>query len=133
MSKSYSTEANGYGRGEAVGVVVLRLLPEAEKCGDRIYALLLATNVNHDGSTTKPITSPSQIMHEELFRRTCADAGLEPAAVAYVEDHVTGTKVGDKANVASTSAVYGNHARQLRVGVLKPNICHTEVWQMRST
>jgi acyl transferase domain-containing protein len=58
MSKSLSHEANGYGRGEAVGVVVLRMLPEAERNLNRIYACLLATGVNHDGNTAKPITNP---------------------------------------------------------------------------
>lgn len=126
VSKSYSQEANGYGRGEAVGVVILRRLPEAELLHDRIYARILATRVNHDGYTAKPITKPSQIMQQELFELTCADARIRPVDVTYVEDHVTGTQVGDRANVASTGFVYGGQDRALRVGVLKPNISHTE-------
>lgn len=77
-SRSYSFDhrANGYGRGEGVGVIVLKRLSDALKDGDTIRAVVRSTASNQDGRTPG-ITQPSSDAQEKLIKYTYQKAGLE--------------------------------------------------------
>ncbi|WAC90180.1 type I polyketide synthase [Mycobacterium sp. Aquia_213] len=127
-SKAFDASADGYGRGEGAGVVVLKRLDVAQRDGDRIYAVVRGTGVNQDGKTAA-IPVPNPIAQENLARRVCADAGVEPHDVAYVEAHGTGTPVGDPLEVSALGKVYGNipgRQEPLAVGSVKASIGHLE-------
>jgi acyl transferase domain-containing protein/NADPH:quinone reductase-like Zn-dependent oxidoreductase len=127
-SKAFDESADGYGRGEGAGVVVLKQLEAARRDGDRIYAIVRGTGVNQDGRTAA-IPVPNPAAQESLARRVCADAGVAPTDVAYVEAHGTGTPVGDPLEISALGAVYGKHSgRQdpLFVGSVKASIGHLE-------
>lgn len=91
---SFDDRANGYGRGEGFGVVILKPLSEALKNGDTIRAVVRSTGSNQDGRTPG-ITQPSQLAQERLIRETYEKAGLNLQTAQYIEAHGTGTVLGD--------------------------------------
>ena len=104
--KSFSASADGYGRGEGAGMVLLRKLDDALRDGDRIYAVVEATGSNQDGRTPA-ITIPNGTSQEALARSVCARSGIGPHQVTYVEAHGTGTAVGDPVELGALGRVYG--------------------------
>jgi acyl transferase domain-containing protein/NADPH:quinone reductase-like Zn-dependent oxidoreductase len=126
--KSFSASADGYGRGEGAGMVMLRRLDDAVRDGDRIYAVVEATGSNQDGRTPA-ITVPSSESQEALARSVCARSGIAPQDVTYVEAHGTGTPVGDPIELGALGRVYGavdGRDGPLPVGSLKATLGHTE-------
>ncbi|MGW5309494.1 type I polyketide synthase [Nocardia thailandica] len=127
-SKPFDAAADGYGRGEGAGVVVLKKLADAERDGDRIYAVVKATGANQDGRTTA-ITVPSAHAQEELARTVLRRSGLAASDVTYVEAHGTGTPVGDPIELRAIGRAYGaptGRPDRLGVGSLKATLGHTE-------
>ncbi|WP_216895846.1 type I polyketide synthase [Nocardia alni] len=126
--KSFDASADGYGRGEGAGMVVLKRLEDAVRDGDRIYSVVKATGANQDGRTTA-ITVPSAESQESLARQVCTRAGLAPDEITYVEAHGTGTLVGDPVELRALGRVFGapaGRAEPLGVGSVKSTIGHTE-------
>jgi acyl transferase domain-containing protein/NADPH:quinone reductase-like Zn-dependent oxidoreductase/NADP-dependent 3-hydroxy acid dehydrogenase YdfG/acyl carrier protein len=126
--KSFDSRADGYGRGEGAGVVVLKPFAAAVRDGDDICALIRGTGVNQDGHTDG-ITVPNPESQAALIRRVCAEAGVVPKQVRYVEAHGTGTAVGDPLEASALGTALGEgrgNATALVVGSLKANIGHLE-------
>ncbi|KAL4759444.1 uncharacterized protein BDW70DRAFT_161729 [Aspergillus foveolatus] len=95
-SRMWDKDANGYARGEGVGVLLLKPLSRAIMDGDHVEAVIRSTGVNSDGRT-KGITMPNAASQTELIRQTYRDAGLDPIRdrCQYFECHGTGTAAGD--------------------------------------
>lgn len=91
---AFDHRANGYARGEGIGVVVLKRLSDALRDGNTIRAVIRATGSNEDGKTPS-ITQPSREAQEDLIRETYRKAGLSMAYTRFFESHGTGTAVGD--------------------------------------
>lgn len=91
---SFDSRANGYARGEGVGVVILKKLSDAIRDGDTIRAVIRATGSNQDGKTPG-ITQPSREAQERLIRETYRKAGLSMEPTRFFEAHGTGTPIGD--------------------------------------
>ena len=89
ISRSFDAGANGYSRGEGIGVVVLQRLSDAIKSGNTIRAVIRATGINASGRTPG-ITQPSQSAQAELMRKVYERSGLDPALTKFVEAHGTG-------------------------------------------
>lgn len=125
-SYAFDSRANGYGRGEGVGTVVIKRLKDALADGDSIRAVIRETYLNQDGKT-ETITSPSQEAQEALMRECYRRAGLSPRDTQYFEAHGTGTPTGDPIEARAIAAVFGaNRTESLRIGSVKTNIGHTE-------
>ncbi|MEH3129452.1 MAG: type I polyketide synthase [Mycolicibacterium neoaurum] len=126
--KSFDDSADGYGRGEGAAVVVLKRLADALRDNDRVIAVIRGGAVAQDGRTVG-IMSPNGAAQEDMFRRTCQTAGIDPATIDYVEAHGTGTPTGDPVELTALSRVYG-HGRPAGapclVGSVKPNTGHLE-------
>ena len=103
---SFDDRANGYGRGEGFGVIVVKLLASALRDGDSIRAVIRSTASNQDGRTATGITQPSSSAQEQLIRETYAKAGLDMELTRYVEAHGTGTPIGDPAEVSAIGAAF---------------------------
>ena len=103
---TFDASANGYARGEGCGAVVVKRLSDALDAGDSIYAVLKGSAVMQDGRSAS-LTAPNGRMQEELLRATLREAGIEPAAVQYLEAHGTGTPLGDPIETAAIASVYG--------------------------
>ncbi|MCX2729531.1 amino acid adenylation domain-containing protein [Saccharopolyspora sp. NFXS83] len=127
-SRTFDAAANGYVRAEGVAAVALKRLADAERDGDPIYALISGTGVNQDGRTNG-ITVPDGDRQVELIERVCAEAGIVPGDLQYVEAHGTSTAVGDpiEANALGRALSVGHRPGAVRyVGSVKTNIGHTE-------
>lgn len=127
-SKSFDARADGYGRGEGSGVVVLKRLSDAIKDGDNVYAVIRGTGVNQDGHTNG-ITVPNPESQAALIRNVCTRYNLDPQQVQYIEAHGTGTPVGDPLEAKALGSVIGLGRKpdeRCLVGSIKANIGHTE-------
>lgn len=127
-SKPFDAAADGYGRGEGCGIIVLKRLSDARRDNDRVLAVIRGSAVHQDGRT-EGIMAPSSSAQEHLLRRAYAAAGVDPREVDYVEAHGTGTKVGDPIEAAALAAVLGHRAdgaAPCLIGSVKGNIGHTE-------
>jgi acyl transferase domain-containing protein/surfactin synthase thioesterase subunit/D-arabinose 1-dehydrogenase-like Zn-dependent alcohol dehydrogenase/acyl carrier protein len=127
-SKTFSANADGYGRGEGVVALVLERLSDARKHGRRIHALIRGSAVNHDGASSG-ITAPNGRAQQEVLRAALEDARLRPLDVDVVECHGTGTELGDPIEVRALASVYGpgrGAERPLLLGAIKTNIGHLE-------
>ncbi|XP_037550373.1 highly reducing polyketide synthase PKS6 [Nematolebias whitei] len=127
-SKPFSVSADGYGRGEGCGVILLKPLRKALKDYNKIWGIICKTAVNQDGHATTPITKPSMTQQEELLRTIYSDSDI--ANVQYIEAHGTGTPVGDPIEARSISNVIAKArppgSKPLLIGSVKGNIGHTE-------
>ncbi|XP_076014160.1 phthioceranic/hydroxyphthioceranic acid synthase-like [Genypterus blacodes] len=127
-SKPFSSRADGYGRGEGCGVVLLKPLKKAIQDNDHIWGVIKKTAVNQDGHTVAPMTKPSTFQQEDLLRRIYSGSDL--LNVQYVEAHGTGTPVGDPTEAGSISNVIAKPrppgSNTLIIGSVKSNIGHTE-------
>lgn len=124
-SKSFDARADGYGRGEGAGVVVVKRLSAALADGDRIHAVIRGSGVNQDGRTDG-ITVPNGEAQADLIRQVLARNDCAPESVTYVEAHGTGTAVGDPIELQALASVFGMPEQPRLVGSVKANIGHLE-------
>ncbi|XP_077364738.1 phenolphthiocerol/phthiocerol polyketide synthase subunit C-like [Festucalex cinctus] len=128
ISKPFSSRADGYGRGEGCGVVLLKPLKKAVEDCNKIWGIIAKTAVNQDGRSVTPITKPSLRQQEELLRQIYSEREL--GDVQYIEAHGTGTPVGDLTEATSISNVVAKSrnggADALSIGSVKGNIGHAE-------
>ncbi|WP_405986878.1 type I polyketide synthase [Streptomyces sp. NBC_00872] len=127
-SYTFDARANGFVRGEGGGAVILKPLAQAVADGDHVYGVIRGSAVNNDGATPG-LTVPGRASQERVLREAYEKAGVDPAAVQYVELHGTGTPVGDPIEAAALGAVLGagrTPERALRVGSAKTNVGHLE-------
>ena len=125
-SRPYAAGANGFVMGEGGAVFLLKRLEDAERDGDKIYAVVRGVGGSSDGKA-KGITAPNPIGQQRAIERAWLDAGLSPATASYFEGHGTSTKVGDVAEVQSLANVLnplGLKAGQIGLGSVKSNIGH---------
>src|SRR5690606_4797810 len=104
--KTFSADADGYGRGEGCGVVVLKRLSKALADGDRVLAVVRGTAVNHDGKSSG-LTVPSGPAQQQVLRAAHRDGGTNPADVDFLECHGTGTSLGDPIEVRAAGEILG--------------------------
>ncbi|KAI6581452.1 Type I Iterative PKS [Pyricularia oryzae] len=127
-SYAFDSRANGFGRGEGAGVVILKPLADALRDGDNIRALVVGSGVNQDGRTNG-ITMPNGESQLDLMRKVYADNGLDPRDCGYVEAHGTGTKVGDPLEMKALHDMFWEDRsprHPLLVGSVKTNVGHLE-------
>ena len=125
--RTWDARADGFVRGEGAGIVLIKPLADALRDGDRVYALLLGTAVNHKGSGNW-IVEPSSSAQADAILSACAMAGIRPDDIDYVELHGTGTPKGDPVEAQGLGAVMtGRPAdRPCRVGSIKTNVGHLD-------
>ena len=126
-SKPFSADADGYGRGEGGGLVVLKRLSDALRDDDHILGVIAGSAVNQNDNCV-PITVPHTKSQGNLYHRVTAQAGVAPGRVTFVEAHGTGTPVGDPIEMESIRRVFGAPHRELPliVSSAKGNIGHLE-------
>ncbi|MGD1808021.1 SDR family NAD(P)-dependent oxidoreductase [Dapis sp. BLCC M126] len=126
--KTFDAAADGYGRGEGCGIVVLKRLSDALKDGDNICAVIRGSAVNHDGPSGG-LTVPNKLAQEKLIQQALKAAKVEPLQVSYVEAHGTGTSLGDPMEVRALASVFEqgrDRENPLHIASVKTNIGHLE-------
>lgn len=129
--KTFSDQANGYVRGEGVGMLLIKPLKKALEDGNMIHALVKGTAENHGGRTTS-LTAPNPKAQAAVIKRAFADAEIDFSRVSYIECHGTGTELGDPVEINGLKSVAKdllqekNTGQVCRLGSIKSNIGHLE-------
>jgi acyl transferase domain-containing protein/acyl carrier protein len=123
---TFSDLADGYARSEGCGFVVLKTLSSALKDKDRIYSVIYASAVNHDGRSNG-LTAPNGEAQRQLMLASLKSAGLQAHQIDYVETHGTGTRLGDPIELhALGETLAKSRPHPLWVGSLKSQLGHLE-------
>ncbi|MEP7293178.1 MAG: beta-ketoacyl synthase N-terminal-like domain-containing protein, partial [Chloroflexota bacterium] len=126
--RPFDTESDGMLMGEGIGMMVLKRLADAERDGDRIYAVIKGIGSSSDGRY-KSIYAPRGEGQEKALRRAYEDAGISPATVGLVEAHGTGTVAGDTTEVTTIVRYFNQHdsrKQHVALGSVKSQIGHTK-------
>lgn len=126
--KTFDARADGYGRGEGCGALVLERLSEARAKGRTIHALIMSSAVNHDGRS-QGLTAPNGVAQRELLARAWSQAGYGPDDIDYVEAHGTGTSLGDPQELLAIGRALAKRSptrARAMVGSAKTNVGHLE-------
>ncbi|PNP56850.1 hypothetical protein THARTR1_03085 [Trichoderma harzianum] len=126
--RTFHDDADGYVRGEGVGVVVLKRLEDAVAENDNILGVVRAAAQTYT-STSSSILHPSHVSQQRIYREVLHQSGLQPQDIDYVEMHGTGTQAGDVEEMTSVINVLAkNHTKNepLTVGAVKAVVGHGE-------
>lgn len=124
--RPFDQDCDGTISGEGVGVLALKRLADAERDGDRIYAVIKGVGSASDGRA-KGIVAPRPEGEELAMQRAYAAAGVAPQTVELIEAHGTGTPTGDAAEVDAMRRVFGDvegGRKTIAVGSVKSMIGH---------
>lgn len=124
--RPFHRAADGILIGEGTGVVVLKRLADAERDGDRVYAVIRGVGVASDGRAAS-LVSPDPGGQVRAVRQAWQAAGLDPAepdSIGLLEAHGTATPAGDAAELATITEVFGP-GRTAVIGSVKSMIGHT--------
>ncbi|HHW88312.1 MAG TPA: acyltransferase domain-containing protein, partial [Chloroflexi bacterium] len=123
-SRPFGDGADGFVMGEGSAAFLLKRLSDAERDGDKIYAVIRGVGASSDGKG-KGITAPNPQGQVLSAARAWENAGLDPATATLIEAHGTSTKVGDVVEVESLTKVFGGAPRHsIGLGSAKSNIGH---------
>ncbi len=131
--RTFGKGANGFVKGEGVGVLVLKPLSRAMADGDPVHAVIRASGVNH-GGRAHSLTAPNPVAQAELVETVYREAGVPVESVGYVEAHGTGTELGDPTEVEGLRTAFAALADPrgpaaagwCGLGSVKTNIGHLE-------
>jgi len=126
--KTFDISADGFGRGEGCGMVLLKRLSDAQADGDQILAVIRGSAVNQDGPSSG-LTVPNGQSQQRLIKQALAQAKVKPSEISYLEAHGTGTSLGDPIEVNAAVAVLGEDRSPespLWMASVKTNIGHLE-------
>ncbi len=125
---TFDRQADGIVLGEGAGALLLKPLSRALKDGDRIYAVIKGSAVNHDGQTNG-ITAPNPRSQAEVICQALDAAGISADTISYVEAHGTGTSLGDPIEIEGLTKAfrkYTDRQQFCKIGSVKTNIGHLE-------
>jgi acyl transferase domain-containing protein/NAD(P)-dependent dehydrogenase (short-subunit alcohol dehydrogenase family) len=125
-TRPYAEGADGFVMGEGAAIFLLKRLADAERDGDKIYAVLRGMGGSSDGKG-KGITAPNPIGQKFAIERAWQNAGLSPATATLIEGHGTSTRVGDVVEVQSMADVLNSvhlPLNSVALGSVKSNFGH---------
>ncbi|MGB0931532.1 MAG: beta-ketoacyl synthase N-terminal-like domain-containing protein, partial [Chitinophagales bacterium] len=126
--RPFDDKADGMLIGEGIGMLVLKRLEDAERDGDRIYAVIKGIGGSSDGRF-KSVYAPRSSGQALAMRRAYEEAGYSPATLGLVEAHGTGTGAGDPTEFNSMKMLFpkGTFKDQyIGLGSVKSQVGHTK-------
>jgi acyl transferase domain-containing protein/NAD(P)-dependent dehydrogenase (short-subunit alcohol dehydrogenase family) len=127
-SRPFDAKGDGTILGEGLGCLLLKRLTDAERDGDRIYAVIRGIGTSSDGKG-QAIYAPSPAGQVRCLQQAYRLAGVTPDTIELVEAHGTGTRAGDAAEVTALNEVYSAAGKQgswCALGSIKSQIGHTK-------
>lgn len=127
-SRPFDAQSDGILLGEGIGMVALKRLEDAERDGDRIYAVIKGIGTSSDGRF-KSIYAPRAAGQVKALERAYQDAGFEPASMGLIEAHGTGTVAGDLTEFEALKQFFAEHQsanQSIALGSIKSQIGHTK-------
>ncbi|HEY5386673.1 MAG TPA: polyketide synthase, partial [Thermoleophilia bacterium] len=123
-TRPFDAGADGFVMGEGAAIFLLKRLADAERDGDRIYAVLMGIAGSADGKG-KGITAPNPVGQRLAVQRAWASAGIDPSTATLIEAHGTSTRVGDVSELEALTTVFaGGAPGSIALGSVKSNIGH---------
>ena len=125
-TRPFAEGADGFVMGEGTAIFLLKRLSDAERDGDKIYAVIRGIGASSDGKG-KGITAPNPIGQKFCLERAWKNAGLSPATATLMEGHGTSTRVGDVVEAQSLVDILGPHhlpVHSVALGSVKSNFGH---------
>jgi acyl transferase domain-containing protein/NAD(P)-dependent dehydrogenase (short-subunit alcohol dehydrogenase family) len=125
-AKPFDASGDGTILGEGLGLVVIKRLADAERDGDRIYAVIRGVGSSSDGKG-EAIYTPSAAGQKKAILDAYQRAGVTPESIGLLEAHGTGTKVGDAVEVSALRDIFGEGEQPwCALGSVKSQIGHTK-------
>jgi acyl transferase domain-containing protein/NAD(P)-dependent dehydrogenase (short-subunit alcohol dehydrogenase family)/acyl carrier protein len=125
-SRPFAEGADGFVMGEGAAILLLKRLADAERDGDKIYAVIRGIGASSDGKG-KGITAPNPVGQKFCLERAWKNAALSPATATLIEGHGTSTRVGDIVEAQSMADMLSPHhlpVHSIALGSVKSNIGH---------
>ena len=126
--RTFDESADGIAISEGVSMMVLKRLEDAERDGDRIYAVIKGVAGSSDGKG-RSMTAPRLEGQILALQRAYQRAGVRPSTVGLMEAHGTGTTLGDASELAAVSDVFladGAAPQSCAIGSVKSMVGHTK-------
>lgn len=126
--KPFDKDSKGMMVGEGIGMLAFKRLSDAERDGDKIYAVLKGIGSSSDGRF-KSIYAPRSEGQAKALKRAYEDANISPQTMGMIEAHGTGTKAGDAGEFAGLSQIFKPHeqdGQHIALGSVKSQIGHTK-------
>ncbi len=126
--RPFDAEGDGTILGEGIGVLAIKRLADAERDGDRIYAVVRGIGSSSDGKGNA-VYAPSAEGQARALRAALKDADVDPRTIDLIEGHGTGTRVGDATEISGLEMVYGEaiaDPKRCALGSVKSMIGHTK-------
>ncbi len=128
--RAFDADAGGTVFGNAVAVVVLKRLSDAERDGDTIHAVIKGSAINNDGADKVGYTAPSVSGQAQALAEALSVANVPAESVSYIEAHGTGTQLGDPIEIEALNQAYGAGLKSAKahcaIGSLKTNVGHLD-------
>ncbi len=123
--KTFDVSADGFGRGEGCGVIVLKRLNDAEKQGRNIRAVVKGIYAGQDGKSNG-FYAPNGKAEQRVIENAIENAMVSVDDIDYVETHGTGTVLGDIIESQALCGAFKKKKNKLKIGSVKSNMGHLE-------
>ena len=126
--RPFDNDSKGMMIGEGIGMMAFKRLEDAERDGDKIYAVLKGIGTSSDGRF-KSIYAPRPDGQAKALKRAYDDAGFEPRTCGLIEAHGTGTKAGDAAEFGGLVKHFSadnDQKQHIALGSVKSQVGHTK-------
>lgn len=125
--RAFDSKAKGTISGEGVGIIVLKLLEDAIKEKDHIYAIIKGSAVNNDGKRKVGYTAPSVQGQADVIKMALSISEVGIENISYIETHGTGTILGDPIEIEALRQVFNiSKEKKCGIGSVKTNIGHLD-------
>ena len=123
--RPFQKGASGTLLGEGCGMLVLKRVDDAERDGDRIYAVIKGIGTASDGRA-KGLLTPRLEGQVMALQRAYESSGIDPLTIDLIEAHGTGTAIGDLTEIETLKQIFGARGSgpQVAVGSVKSMIAH---------